>query len=125
VGEKVDLEFVELRVPRLEEVAGFYRDIVGVDLRADAHPSDSVKHYEVEWQVPGNPGSPLSFVVWGAVEGDSARLRVGFKVDDLDATFARAERAGVTVLQKPTVRPWGRQAIFKDPDGNLVSVVQR
>ena len=39
-------------------------------------------------------------------------------VDDADAAFARAEAAGVKVLERPAKQPYGRRAAVEDPFGN-------
>ncbi len=41
-------------------------------------------------------------------------------VDDPDALFAKAEAAGVAVLESPTERSYGsREFIVRDPEGNV------
>jgi catechol 2,3-dioxygenase-like lactoylglutathione lyase family enzyme len=48
---------------------------------------------------------------------------IEFRVDDVDAAFARlATILGEAVVQPPTTMPWGnRSLLFRDPDGNLVN----
>ncbi|PRY17089.1 VOC family protein [Kineococcus rhizosphaerae] len=44
-----------------------------------------------------------------------------FRVEDVDAEFARLDPA--EVVQGPTTMPWGnRSALFRDPDDNLVNL---
>lgn len=53
---------------------------------------------------PGEPGGKSLYVA----------------VDDVDALFARAERAGATILQELTDRDYGsREFICADPEGNV------
>jgi catechol 2,3-dioxygenase-like lactoylglutathione lyase family enzyme len=44
--------------------------------------------------------------------------------DEVDATLARAERAGATVTEPPRDRPWGiYSGYFRDPDGHLWEII--
>ncbi len=46
---------------------------------------------------------------------------LAFTVADVDIEYERLQGFGVTVVQKPTDRPWGaRNMSLLDPDGNLV-----
>ncbi|MFC4591049.1 VOC family protein [Sphaerisporangium corydalis] len=57
------------------------------------------------------PGSPYTgFVAY-------------FRVDDVDAALASAEKLGGTRVMEPTDTPTGRIAAFADPDGNPVGLL--
>ena len=46
-----------------------------------------------------------------------------FRVDDVDAEFARLRDAVGEIVQEPTTMPWGnRSLLFRDPDGTLVNL---
>ena len=48
------------------------------------------------------------------------------RVDDLDETISRIERAGARRLSARSERGWGDEAAyFADPDGNVVAVARR
>jgi catechol 2,3-dioxygenase-like lactoylglutathione lyase family enzyme len=48
------------------------------------------------------------------------------RVDDLDDTLGRLERAGARPLSARSKRGWGEEAAyFADPDGNVVAVARR
>ena len=52
-------------------------------------------------------------------------FELGFKVADVDAACAELVEAGVAQVTPPTTRAWGqRTAYVRDPDGNLVELVQ-
>jgi len=52
-------------------------------------------------------------------------FELGFKVPDVDAAHAELVAAGVSSVTPPTDRGWGqRTAYVRDPDGNLVELVQ-
>ena len=55
----------------------------------------------------------------------SAATRLLLQVRDLDAEFARLQRAGVPVLEGPARKPWGLlEATVADPDGLQIVLVQ-
>jgi uncharacterized protein len=48
------------------------------------------------------------------------------RVDDLDETIERLEKAGARKLSRRSKRGWGDEAAyFADPDGNVVAVARR
>ena len=49
---------------------------------------------------------------------------IGFSVADLDAVHPAVVRAGRDVVEPLSPKPWGMQATYRDPDGNLVAVAQ-
>ena len=57
--------------------------------------------------------------------GPGERFEIGFKVDDVDAVFARLVGGGARPAVEPGTRPWGqRTAYVRDPDGHLVELAQ-
>ena len=45
-----------------------------------------------------------------------------FRVDDVDAEYARLQALPVDIVMAPTTLPWGNRSIyFRDPDGNLIN----
>ena len=61
-------------------------------------------------------------------EGQQPRdeIILDFMADDVDAEYERIAALSVVWVMLPTTQPWGnRSMIFRDPDGNLVSVFSR
>lgn len=58
----------------------------------------------------------------GSATGEANRSVVlQFRVDDVDAEYARLKSVVKTWVKGPTTQPWGTRSIyFRDPDGNLV-----
>lgn len=58
----------------------------------------------------------------GSATGEVNRSVVlEFRVDNVDAEFARLKGVVKTWVKGPTTQPWGTRSIyFRDPDGNLV-----
>ena len=55
-------------------------------------------------------------------DGIALGFELDFAVDDVDAVFERAIEAGADPAWEPQDKPWGRAAMFRDPDGVLVHV---
>ncbi|MGO4135808.1 VOC family protein [Rhizobium brockwellii] len=55
--------------------------------------------------------------------GSGARVLLTIKVDDVDAVCEELRKLGVTLLNGPIDRPWGRRtAAFADPSGHVWEV---
>jgi len=55
---------------------------------------------------------------------DPARHMVGLETDDVDAEWKRLKGAGVDFIEDPTDSGRLRIATLKDPEGNLVQLLQ-
>ena len=112
---------------------GFYRDALGLDVRAD------VTSEGFRWITVGAPGQDVDIVLSqphggrSPAEGDALLSLVTqgslqaaiFRSDDLDTTFEKVQASGAEVLQEPTSQPWGaRDCALRDPSGNLVRIAQ-
>ncbi len=64
-------------------------------------------------------GKALTALVTKGVLGAGA-----FRTDDCRATYEDLKRKGVEFLQEPQERPYGVEAIFRDPSGNWYSLTQ-
>ncbi len=96
----------------------FYRDLLGLP---------------VAIQTPGfvvlaQPGGPsLALGTHSEVHGrnaDPARHMVGLDTDDVDGEWRRLSAAGVEFVEKPTDYGQLRIATLKDPEGNLIQLLQ-
>jgi predicted enzyme related to lactoylglutathione lyase len=111
----------------VEGLAAFYSRLVGISV--------ALNEYYVE--VPAGPMSvgfsKCRFTEYGEnmaarPEGQQPRgeIILDFVVDDVDAEYERIAGLGVAWVMLPTTQPWGnRSMIFRDPEGNLVSVFSR
>lgn len=58
-------------------------------------------------------------------EGNGARFQFTIQVPDIDRVCNELEMRGVTLLNGPITRPWGRRtACFADPDGHTWEIAQ-
>jgi predicted enzyme related to lactoylglutathione lyase len=102
----------------LNNLLPFYRDVLGLP---------------VALQVPGfvvlgELGAPaLALGTHSEVHGrsaDPARHMVGLGTDDLTADWKRLKAAGVEFVEDPTDYGNLRIATLKDPEGNLLQLLQ-
>ena len=102
----------------LNKLLPFYRDVVGLPVRINSP----------EFVVFGEAGAPtLGLGTHSEVRGrnaDPARHMVGLMTDDVKADWKRLKTAGVEFVEDP--KDYGTLwiATLKDPDGNLVQLLQ-
>ncbi len=121
--------FVNLYTRDIEAALRFYRDLLGftetfrtpregvpehVELRLDRFmiglgTADAAARVHGVAAAPGSPA--MAIVVW---------------TDDVDAAYARLVEAGVSAVQQPHFTGNdNRNALLRDPDGNLVEIVAK
>ena len=115
---------------------GFYRDLLGFEVRND------VGYGGLRWITVGPPGQPGTSIVLhppGADPGvtDDERRTITemmakgtygwilLATKDLDGTFEKVQANDAEVVQEPTEQPWGaRDFAVRDPAGNLIRIQQ-
>jgi glyoxylase I family protein len=102
----------------LNHLLPFYRDVLGFKVG-----------FETEgFVVLGDPATPtLALGTHSEVRGrstDPARHMVGLSTDDLDADWKRLKGAGVEFVEDPTDYGTLRIATLRDPEGNLLQLLQ-
>jgi catechol 2,3-dioxygenase-like lactoylglutathione lyase family enzyme len=119
-----------------EEALGFYRDLLGFELRND------VGYQGMRWLTVGPPDQPGTGVVLYPPEAETGLTdeerrtvaemiakgsygRITFASHDLDGVFEQLAAAGVDVVEEPTDQPYGvRDCAVRDPTGNLIRINQ-
>jgi len=102
----------------LNNLLPFYRDLLGfkVGLQIEG------------FVVLGDLGTPtLALGTHSEVRGrnaDPARHMVGLSTDDVDGDWKRLKAAGVEFVENPTDYGRLRIATLKDPEGNLLQLLQ-
>ncbi|MCW6008878.1 VOC family protein [Micromonospora sp. CPCC 205371] len=132
----IRLSYCTLAVHDVDVAVGFYRDVLGFQVR------DDVEFEGMRWVSVSPPEQPDMRIVLeppgvhrGASPADRQAIadlmangllgRLGFVTDDCDATFAHIEAAGAEVMQEPIDQPFGvRDCAFCDPSGNLLRFAQ-
>ena len=101
----------------MDRAVAFYRDALGLELLA-RHGSNWAEFR----------AGTVILALHGAVEGrpaDPGGAAAGFRVDDLEGTRMALEGRGVAFEHQGEVEGYGRFAIFRDPDGNAVELIER
>jgi predicted enzyme related to lactoylglutathione lyase len=122
----VILASVRIITADVTRLADFYEQVTG----------SAARRYTPDFAEVVTPGATLAIgsvatvELFGEGSAEPAANRtaiIEFRVDDVDASFARLVDAGVLgeadVVQKPATMPWGnRSLLFRDPDGTLVNL---
>lgn len=105
-----------LLVADMKKSIEFYQGILGLPL----------KHQSEVWTEFFSNGTMLALRVARNKEKTKAALTilVGFMVNDLDATVKRLKEMKVKFFKEPREEPFGKHAIFEDPDEHMISIVQ-
>ncbi|MGW0006028.1 VOC family protein [Nocardia grenadensis] len=119
-----------------EAALGFYRDILGLEVRKD------VGYGDMRWITVGPADQPGTSIVLHPPAADpgvtdeerrtileliakGVYTAVTLATDDLDGLFDRVQAAGADVVQEPTDQDYGvRDCAFRDPAGNLIRINQ-
>ncbi|WP_020657754.1 VOC family protein [Amycolatopsis benzoatilytica] len=106
----------EIGIRDSEKSIAFYRDLFGWDVQ-DAGPD--------YWLVsPGNGG--IGGGLMRGREDIPPYVTVYVAVDDLQPSLDRVVELGGEVLVGPTPIPdMGSFALFRDPDGNVIGIIQQ
>ncbi len=96
----------------------FYGTVLGLAVSREFGPRDD----------PGTVyflGNGLLEVSGRSDATTASPVELWMQVRDVEAEFARLERAGVTVLRRPRQEPWGLiEGWIADPDGVRIVLVQ-
>jgi uncharacterized glyoxalase superfamily protein PhnB len=119
-----------------EAALGFYRDILGFEVRLDVgyggmrwitvgpvdQPSTAIVLHPPAVD-PGITDSERRTIVEMMAKGTYATIVLA--TTDLDGTFERLQASGAEVIQEPIDQPYGlRDCAFRDPAGNQVRINQ-
>ncbi len=104
---------------RLAEMAAFYRDTLGL-------PVHSERPHFVAFQLgPARLSVGLHSEVHGPAK-ESVRVTVNLGVADIQTVYHDLSRRGVVFVRPPEREHWGGWvASFRDPDGNLLQLLQQ
>jgi predicted enzyme related to lactoylglutathione lyase len=108
----------------LNNLLPFYRDVL--ELKIAYGPPGFVGFGE-RADSGGYVGAYLGLGTHSQVKGEAAepyRHMVGLESDDVDADFERLSAAGVEFIEQPTDYGRLRIATLKDPEGNIVQILQ-
>lgn len=118
----MELASVRIITDHLERMVAFYEQATGITAERPAPVF-------AEFVSPLGTlaiGSTPTVAAFGAGTAEPAANRsviLEFRVEDVDAEYARLRTLVDSWVQEPTTMPWGnRSVLFRDPDGNLVNL---
>ncbi|MBO3731486.1 VOC family protein [Glycomyces niveus] len=134
----MDINIYQAYLPQNDPEAalGFYRDVLGFEVRND------VGYEGMRWITVGPVGQPdVSIVLHppaadpGITDEERATIAemmakgtyasINLSTPDLDEVFAKLQETA-EVVQEPTDQPYGiRDCAFRDPAGNMVRIKQQ
>lgn len=107
---------ITLTVSDLKKAVAFYEDVLGLQ-----------KKYEYKDYAGFDCGGvEIGLKTWGELEKPrKGEPCIDLVVDDIDRFYHALSEKGVSFSKKPEETQWGsRMAVFCDPDGNSLQVVQ-
>ena len=122
----VRLSIVPIQVSDQQAALAWYTDKLGM-----TKVMDDPMGPDLRWLTVRLPEDEVQFVLanFGAFDPDGAQpgSSSGYVLwtDDIQATYENWNAKGVEFDEPPTQQMWGRQALFRDPDGNGWVLVQR
>lgn len=116
---------ISVPVTDQDRALAFYRDALGFQVR-----EDNAQMPGFRWLVVAPQGAATGIVLYktGPDGGDlvpGGWTGLVLATDDLQGDYKRMKSRGVRFTAEPRTEPWGQEAQFADPDGNLFELVQR
>lgn len=105
--------YLGIVVNDLAAATTFYRDKLGLTV----NEAESIPGYYVQFDLNG--GVIMSLQAATEIPG-GAPFEPALLVDDVDATYAKWQAAGVELLDEPNDKPFGRTFLFRTPDGQVL-----
>jgi catechol 2,3-dioxygenase-like lactoylglutathione lyase family enzyme len=110
----VSFEIVSVPVADQEASKAFYRDVLGFTLLREEAMGPSGKWIQL---APPGCATTIALVTWFDNMKPGALQGVMLNSTDIDSDHQILTSRGLQ-LSKIEQQPWGRYAMFKDPDGN-------
>jgi len=119
------LDVITLFVEDLPASKTFYTEVFGLEVIWEDDASAVVKMSNLIINLLRVSNAPTLIEPIPVAAPDASRALLTIEVDDANAVCADLEAHGVTLLNGPIDRPWGRRtAAFADPAGNTWEIAQ-
>ena len=117
------LTSLRVQAAELAAAARFYGQFIGLELSDEPyrHDGNDALHYDLAWGDLASGDYMLLHVAQAEPGQHTTGAQIEITVEDADAVHQRAAPFGVTVLEPPHDRQWGRCATYQDPDKNTIS----
>lgn len=103
------LNLIVIRSTQVEVVAAFYR-CLGIEFRDEQH-GKGPRHLSADLG-----GTIFEIYLAKNADGIDRTTRLGFAVQDIDASIAVLRGLGATIISEPKTSEWGVRAVVQDPD---------
>jgi len=118
----MNLVSIRIITANIEKLVKFYEQITGITAIQYTPDFAEIKTSNATIAI----GSTKTLQFFGdeniAEPAQNRSAIIEFSVEDVDKEFERLKDALSSIVQKPTVMPWGNKSLlFRDPDGNLVN----
>lgn len=110
------LKFLGVSVSDQDRAVRFYTEKLGLRIRTD-QPFNRKQRW-IELEIPGADTGIVLFTPEGQEDRIGTFVNTSIECDNLDKTYEDLKARGVEFVKPPQSQPWGKFAIFKDPDGN-------
>jgi len=120
------IEVITLFVDDIDKARSFYQTVFTPEIVYQDDVSAVLKFSGTMVNLLKSTEAPQLVAPSAVAQSSSgARMLLTIKVDDTDAACAELRRRGVTLLNGPVDRPWGRRtAAFADPSGHIWEIAQ-
>ncbi len=109
------IQIVSVPVGDQERARAFYVNTLGFELRADDAWGEGMRWIEV---APEGSATSLTLVTWFESMPPGSLQGLVVATDDIEEAYGDLVAKGVHFDFPPTEQPGGKQAVFRDPDGN-------
>ena len=106
-----------------QRLAAWYRDVLGVPLEDEDHDGGSAPHFGCNMHglhFAIHPTSNYAF----APETGHGGVRIAFNVSDIKEFEARLDARPLDWVFRPVDLGWSTMLALRDPDGNMVEVLE-
>ena|ERR1700759_4643407 len=110
----VSFEIVSVPVSDQERAKRFYRDVLGFQLLREESMGPTGKWIQLS---PQGCSTTIALVTWFEGMKPGSLQGIMLNCTDIDKDHRELSARGLE-LSKIEQQPWGRYAMFKDPDGN-------
>jgi len=117
------LQDVYVNVADMDRAVAFYRDLLGLPLIEQSPWWSALDCGGVRLGLHGTGGDAVPSIPHDA-HGPHTGAVITLRTDNIDADFARLAAAGVHFLAPIARESWGSLAMFTDPDGNVLKLMQ-
>lgn len=107
-------EIISVPVSDPQRAKRFYTDVLGFDLVRESPMGPGMTWIQL---APPGQGVTIALVTWFETMKPGGLQGVMVNTDDIDAEHETLRQRGL-VLSEIRQEPWGRYAMFNDPDGN-------